>query len=114
MGNDILMTQKQVVPLIRLSEVYLIAMEAAPTLEEANRLYTEYMRARDVMVVDPLEESEVASTIEKEYRIEFWGEGQMFYYYKRHHTTRMKWKADREVTETDYIVPLPENEIRAN
>ena len=113
-GNDELMTQKQVIPIFRLSEMYLIAMETSSDIDEINRLYSDYMRARQVPVIAPLQESDLPAMLEGEYRREFWGEGQMFYWYKRHKTTKMKWKADREVVETDYIVPLPKTEIRTN
>ena len=113
-GNDDLMTQKQVVPLIRLSEMYLIAMETSSDIGEVNRLYSDYMRAREVPVIEPLQETDLPAMLESEYRREFWGEGQMFYWYKRHKTVKMKWKTDREVTESDYVVPLPKTEIRTN
>ena len=109
-----LMTKKQVIPLIRLSEMYLIAMETSPSIEEVNTLYADYMRAREVPVIEPLQEVDVPQMLEGEYRREFWGEGQMFYWYKRHQSRQMKWKTDREILESDYIVPLPKTEIRTN
>jgi hypothetical protein len=104
-----LATQRQVVPLIRLSEIYLIAMETSTDLAEVNALYAEYMAARNVMA-PPLTEAQVAGEILNEYRREFFGEGQMFYTYKRLGTTRLLWKTDRDVTEVDYVVPLPASE----
>ena len=112
-SNEELGLSKQVVPLIRLSELYLIAMETAPTLDEANRLYIEYMRARNV-VAEELVESKRQETILMEYQREFYGEGQMFYVYKRLGSKEMKWKTDREVVEQDYIVPLPATELKKN
>lgn len=113
-GEGILMTQKQVIPLIRLSEMYLIAIESALTLEQANEFYGKYMRAREVMITGSLSERELKTELEREYRREFWGEGQMFYWYKRHSARRMLWKADRELSENDYIVPLPKTEVKTN
>jgi tetratricopeptide (TPR) repeat protein len=104
-----LATQRQVVPLIRLSEIYLIAMETSPDLAEVNALHEEYMQARNVMA-PTLTGAEVAGEILNEYRREFFGEGQMFYTYKRLGATRMLWKTDRDVTEVDYVVPLPTSE----
>lgn len=112
-GMEILATQKQVVPLIRLSEMYLIAMEAAPTLDEANALYISYMEARNVWG-EPLQQEQLMPEIIREYRREFFGEGQMFYTYKRLGITKMLWKTDREVGEQDYIVPLPSTELNVN
>jgi hypothetical protein len=108
-----LTTQRQVVPLVRLSEIYLIAMETSTDLEEVNTLYEEYMAARNVMA-PPLEAGQVAGEILNEYRREFFGEGQMFYTYKRLVANSMLWKTDRPVTELDYVVPLPSSEYDAN
>ncbi len=105
------MLKYQVIPLIRLSEMYLIAMETATSLSEANALYKTYMTARDVPVAKDLTQTELDAEILKEYRREFWGEGQMFYTYKRLGTEEMLWKTDRTVTENDYIVPLPSSEL---
>ena len=110
---EVLATQKQVVPLIRLSEMYLIAIESAPTLNEANALYIPYMKARNVDA-SPLQQEQLMTEIIREYRREFFGEGQMFYTYKRLGIKNMLWKTDREVGEQDYIVPLPSTELNAN
>lgn len=68
-------------PLIRLSEMYYIAAECTPGnginyLEtvRSHRGLSSYSLSPDC---DPEEE------IRKEYRKEFWGEGQLWYYYKR-------------------------------
>jgi hypothetical protein len=101
----ILATRRQVVPLVRLSEMYLIAMETSTDMNEVNALYAEYMQARNVMAVT-LTEANRMTEIVNEYRREFFGEGQMFYTYKRLGATRMLWGA-RDVTERDYVAPLP-------
>ena len=106
-------TKKQVIPLIRLSEIYLIAIESAPSLSEANTLFQEYMRARNVAVND-LSETALQEEILREYRREFYGEGQMFFTYKRLGAKQMLWKTDREISERDYIVPLPTSELVKN
>lgn len=105
------MLKYQVIPMIRLSEMYLIAMETATSLSEANELYKTYMTAREVPISQDLTQAELDAEIIKEYRREFWGEGQMFYTYKRLGTEEMLWKTDRTVTENDYIVPLPSSEL---
>lgn len=110
---EVLATRKQVVPLIRLSEMYLIAIEAAPTLNEANAFYIPYMKARNVDA-SPLQQEQLMTEVIREYRREFFGEGQMFYTYKRLGTKNMLWKTDREVSEQDYVVPLPSTELTAN
>lgn len=110
---EVLASQKQVIPLIRLSEMYLIAMESASNLADVNALYIPYMVARNVDA-SPLQEGQVMTEIIREYRREFFGEGQMFYVYKRLGEKNMLWKGDREVTELDYIMPLPTTELGGN
>jgi hypothetical protein len=111
--SNLLATRRQVVPLVRLSEIYLIAMETAPDNTVFNTLYAEYMAARNV-IASPLTDAQAMDEITREYRREFFGEGQMFYTYKRLGATNMLWKIDRPVTETDYVVPLPTSEYNAN
>ena len=113
MDMEVLATQKQVIPLIRLSEMYLIAIESAPTQNEANALYIPYMKARNVDA-SPLQQEQLMTEIIREYRREFFGEGQMFYTYKRLGIKNMLWKTDREVGEQDYVVPLLSTELTAN
>jgi len=113
MDLEVLASQKQVIPLIRLSEIYLIAIESAPTLSDANALYIPYMKARNVDAL-PLQQEQLITEIIREYRREFFGEGQMFYTYKRLGVKNMLWKTDREVNESDYLLPLPSTELSAN
>lgn len=112
-NTNTLATSKQVIPLIRLSEMYLIAIETAPSLTDANALYDEYMRARNVSGT-PLTEMTLMEEIIREYRREFFAEGQMFYTYKRLGVAKLLWKTDREVGENDYVAPLPTTEMNVN
>ena len=97
------MIRYQVIPLIRLSEMYLIVMETAE-LTEANKLYKSYMAEKNALITTDMAREELNAEILNEYRREFWGEGQMFYAYKRLGVKEMMWKTDREVEEKDYIV----------
>ena len=101
----------KIIPIIRLSEMYLIAMETTIDLGEANTLMETYNRARNV-ISTPFENREMLlQEILKEYRREFFAEGQMFYTYKRIGATQMLWRRD-EVTESNYILPLPDRELK--
>ena len=93
--------------------MYLIAMESTASLNEANTLYSTYMTARNV-AAGTLTQEALTAEILREYRREFFGEGQMFYTYKRLGEKNMLWKVDRDVTENDYVVPLPSSELKAN
>lgn len=101
----------QVIPLLRLAEMYLIAMETAPSESEANRLYKDFMLSRQMLVLQDLSLEELRQEIEKQYRRELFGEGQMFFYYKRHSASSMLWGRNSDLTEDNYIVPLPETEL---
>ncbi|MBC5620015.1 RagB/SusD family nutrient uptake outer membrane protein [Butyricimonas hominis] len=105
----------QIIPMLRMSEVYLIAMETSSDLDEINGWYTDYMLAHNVVLNEAGFSSlnDVPKEIVNEYRREFYGEGQMFYTYKRTGTASMLWgngTADEKV----YILPLPETEYNPN
>lgn len=115
-GGSADQTTHSLIPVLRLSEMYLIAMECAPSLAEANNLYTIYMEDHGVTptIIDPLENTdELKDFIVNEYRREFFGEGLMFYVYKRLNADEILWY-DGDVTESTYILPLPETEYNPN
>ena len=95
----------QIIPMLRMSEVYLIAIETTTNLSEANELYAAYMLDRDVLLNGDAFSSldEVQGVVLDEYRREFFAEGQMFYTYKRLNSGYMLWY-EKEMTEDDYIL----------
>jgi starch-binding outer membrane protein, SusD/RagB family len=109
------LTKRQVIPLIRLSEVYLIAIETTTDLAEANSLWFTYQLSHSVLLEQNAFTSldAVRTEMINEYRREFYGEGQMFYTYKRMGANSMLWRND-EVTETNYTIPLPSTEYNPN
>ena len=71
-------------PLIRKSEMYYIAAECAETKENAIAYLNEVRNNRGFQYSTQLSTSDdVEDEILKEYRKEFWGEGQLWFYYKR-------------------------------
>lgn len=105
-----LLTKMQIIPMFRMSEIYLILMETTADLEEANNLYVEYMRARSVNVAETFASlASVKDFVLSEIRREFYAEGHMFYAYKRLGIKQMLWGAN-EVGEEEYILPLPDSE----
>ena len=104
----------QLVPMLRMSEVYLIAMEASENLPEVNTWYKQYMVAHEVGDSKDFASLEDARQwIIKEYRREFVAEGQLFYTYKRTGAAKMLGR-EEPVGESDYVLPLPETEYNPN
>lgn len=100
----------QIVPMLRTSEMYLIVMETSTDLAEINQLYRDYMIAHDVANMTEFSSlADVRTWIVNEYRREFYGEGQMFFTYKRLGETTIKW-LKTPADENTYIIPLPETE----
>ncbi len=110
-----LRTQLQLIPMLRLSETYLIALETTTDLSEANRLYKEYMVSHNVNITtDFASLDDVKTEVVDEYRREFYGEGLMFYTYKRLGTKNLMFNASEDMSEEKYILPVPESEFDPN
>lgn len=99
------------IPMIRLSEMYLIAIETTNDLSEANSLYDTYMRDRNTLLEEPAFKTlaDARNEVVNEYRREFFAEGHMFYTYKRLFAKSILWQTE-EMSEADYIIPLPDRE----
>jgi hypothetical protein len=77
------------IPVLRLSEMYFIVVEDSP-LGDFSTYYDEYVDARVLPVAYKSElttEALVLTRLAKEYRKEFYGEGQTFFFYKKHRYT---------------------------
>lgn len=75
----------EIVPMLRMSEVVLIAIETTPDVQEANRWYTDYLlKGCGVASNDRFTpQTDRLEILLPEYAREFFAEGQMFYAYKR-------------------------------
>lgn len=102
------------VPLIRVSEMYYIAAEATTLAADKIKLLNIIRDARGVIKLpDNTPEGQLEGEIFKEYRKEFYQEGQLFYYYKRKNVLRIEgWGQD--MTEAAYVLPKPDDEIEFN
>lgn len=98
------------VPLLRYAEMYLILMENLP-LGEAQTYFETYRLARGLneSLTNSMfaSENERLAQLEKEWRKEFFGEGQMLYFYKKHHYTSLNWPANVTLPTDAFIVPMP-------
>lgn len=101
---------KENFPIMRLSEIYFYIIENG-TLTEANEAYQEFCEARGITYV-PLTESDRLAKVQLEYIREFMGEGQNFFTYKRMAVTRMLWNGTSDCDEAQYVLPLPEKELK--
>jgi hypothetical protein len=102
------------VPLLRIAEMYLILIEDLP-LGEAAVYFSTYRTARglniSVEATSMADEAARSARLEKEYRKEFYGEGQMFFYYKKHKFTTYTWPSTFTVPAGGYVIPKPKNQI---
>jgi hypothetical protein len=98
------------VVLMRLSELYYILSECEPELADA--LYW-LNQVRDMRALPSVSCSAdgLLNEIEKEYRKEFYGEGQLFYFYKRHGYKTFLHCPVAELGENNYMFSWPENEV---
>ncbi|MBQ9224062.1 MAG: RagB/SusD family nutrient uptake outer membrane protein [Prevotella sp.] len=104
---------RNVIPLIRLYEMYLIAMECS-SVNEANTLYAEMTAARNAPSVTISTQEQLNELLIKEYNREFYGEGQAFYAYKRMAAEKIYF-TNEPGSKDAYVVPLPVQEsIYAN
>ena len=96
------------IPLIRLSEMYLILIENLP-LEQARGYFNTFRQARGMSVNVKLDEQR--KQVEKEYRKDFFAEGQMFYYYKRRNMPGWNQPTQVTVPAGAFVVPKPKGQI---
>ena len=105
----------EVIPLIRLPEMYYIACEATEDHSEA-ATYINMVRnkrgiskAKDVLCDTP--EQRIAA-LNREYRKEFYGEGQYFWFLKSHGITgTLSHSPEVTLVEENFLFPLPDAEV---
>lgn len=106
---------RYMVPLIRLSEVLLIAAESHPDLATGVTYLNKVRNSRNALSQFPATETALKNAITAEFRKEMIGEGQQFFFYKRRALTAVPNHASITGTKTmvlnNYMVPLPESEI---
>ena len=70
-----------IMPILRVSEVYLIAAECCPDPKEGRNYLNAVRTARNVKIIQ--DDADLTTCVEQEYKREFVGEGQLFWLYKR-------------------------------
>lgn len=102
--------RQRLVPVIRLPEMYYIAAEASANPDEGLGFLNTVRSARGLPELAT--SANLDAEIMKEYRKEFYGEGQLWYYFKRKNTATIPDGVGNPMTETKYIFPLPMDEIQ--
>jgi hypothetical protein len=101
------------IPLIRLAEMYFILIEDLP-LEEAKPYFVEFRIARaltsSIDETATTDENALLLQLEKEYRKDFMGEGQMFFFYKKHNYSRFTTPEIFTVPTGGYVLPKPKGQ----
>ena len=102
---------KNSIPLFRLAEMYLIAIECSDLETEYKPLVDELVAARNISVVNVSTVDLKNAFVAKEYQKEFYGEGQQFFQAKRRGDKTILW-TDIEGSKAVYVLPLPKSEIK--
>jgi hypothetical protein len=97
-------------PLLRKSELYYILAETENVPQNAIEYLNTVRFNRGLGNLPPT--ADLPAEITKEYQKEFYGEGQLFFYYKRRNTPKINnGSAASGTVVPNYVVPLPEQEI---
>ena len=115
-SNDSL--YNQMIPMVRMSEMYLIAAETEPDPTVAGGYLNTLRNHRGLPSVSSIyfQYGYGPYLVDAEYTKEFCGEGQLFFYYKRKNQTRI-WDGDgykKSVSTTNYVLPIPDEELKYN
>lgn len=108
---------RYMMPLIRLSEVLLIAAECHTDLDIATGYFNTLRTARNCVSRGAVDHTTLQNEITKEFRREMLGEGQLFYFYKRralqnipNHAT-LNMLPEKAMVLNNYTIPLPDSEL---
>ena len=111
-GNDKIETSNRV-PLLRLAEMYLIMIEDSKP-GGADNYWHDYILARGLpqsLEGTLISETAIRSRMEKEYLKEFLGEGQLFFFYKKHKAEKMTSSTTATVSDMAiYEIPRPQSQ----
>ncbi len=102
---------RNLIPVIRLSEMYYIAAECAPSTTDGVNYLNTVRRNRGLADLSTgISATVLQAEILKEYKKEMYGEGQLFYYFKRMNTARVD-GSTINMHDATWAFPLPESEV---
>jgi hypothetical protein len=103
------------IPLIRLSEIVLMAAECSNNLADGAKYLNMVRFGMGCVNLNPTTTTQLKDFITREFRKEVFGEGQMFFYYKRNSSGSIPNHAaltgTKSMTLANYTVPLPVSEV---
>lgn len=111
--TETVMPHNYLLPMIRVSEMFFIVAETTDDAVEAREMLNRVRKNRGQVPFSETDRIDVKSLVADEYVREFFGEGQLFFYYKRLNTPAIpaaKGGEDIEMDAAKYCLPLPESE----
>jgi hypothetical protein len=110
--NDLNVKQRMI-PVIKLAEMYYIAAESAPSIQEGTNYLNVVRVARLIPALTPAPASQALfdAEVQLEYRKEFYAEGQLWFYYKRKGVSAIPSGLVSPMTNLQYTFPLPVAEL---
>lgn len=110
--NKVSQGYSYIVPLMRISEMYLIAAECTKDVTEAYAYINKVRAARGITGAD--QALGVMANVEAEFRREFIGEGQLFWFYKRQNRAEIpsgrNYSEKVNMEKSFYLFDLPQSE----
>jgi hypothetical protein len=97
------------IPLMKISEIYYIAAECEPNTADGINNYLNVVRLNRGLT-NLATTVNINTELQKEYQKEFFGEGQLFYYYKRRNVTSIGNGSSTANITINYNVPMPLSE----
>lgn len=102
---------ENIVPLVRLPEMYYIVAECTDDLMESAGVLSNVRSARGLSTISTFRDAaDKLTAIEKEYRKEFYAEGQLWYFYKRQGYETFQFCPINPMTESRYRFSIPDDE----
>ena len=102
------------VPMIRISEMFYIVAETTSDEAEARACLNQIRRNRGLIAFEDTEIIDVQQVLKEEYMKEFFGEGQLFFYYKRNALQHIPdggtVNSIKNISLDSYVFPLPDSE----
>lgn len=104
----------QLIPMMRVSEAYLIAAELSTATKDRLAYLNEFRNHRGIRSQEFADDYD----IKIERRKEFWGEGQLWFWYKRRQMTSIKDAisayGETKISVDKYVLPIPDSESKYN